>query len=268
MIEFNSIEKTLFVPMLGRIYASKHFPNLLYDEKALLLAPKLPLEILSKKQNQYSYLASACRSVNFDRYIKEFLIRHPNGAIVQLGLGLETTAYRINNEKVIFFGVDLPEVINYRKKLLGEITQEKLIVGDAFDISWLDQIRKDYGDMPLLVTASGLFYYFSEDKVISLLKKLQTYSNIEVVFDAVSKKGLQIMNKKLMKKLGHEDAKMYFYVDDANNLALKIGRNCHVLACEKYYHKISKKGMKISTKLAMKISDLFSMVKMIHLKMM
>ena len=35
MPEFNAIENTLFIPMLGRIYISEHFQNILYDEKAL-----------------------------------------------------------------------------------------------------------------------------------------------------------------------------------------------------------------------------------------
>ena len=44
MPEFNAVENTLFIPMLGRIYASEHFQNILYDEKALeLLIRKLEL---------------------------------------------------------------------------------------------------------------------------------------------------------------------------------------------------------------------------------
>ena len=32
MPEFSALENTLFIPMLGRIYASEHFRNILYDE--------------------------------------------------------------------------------------------------------------------------------------------------------------------------------------------------------------------------------------------
>ena len=42
MPEFNAVENTLFIPMLGRIYASEHFQNILYDEKALSLKDALP----------------------------------------------------------------------------------------------------------------------------------------------------------------------------------------------------------------------------------
>ena len=37
MSKLGVVEDTLFVPMLGRIYASEHYPQILYDKKALEL---------------------------------------------------------------------------------------------------------------------------------------------------------------------------------------------------------------------------------------
>ena len=42
MSKFNKVSKTLFVPMMGRIYSSENYPNILYDKTALKLKPKLP----------------------------------------------------------------------------------------------------------------------------------------------------------------------------------------------------------------------------------
>ena len=33
MSKLGVVEDTLFVPMLGRIYASEHYPQILYDKK-------------------------------------------------------------------------------------------------------------------------------------------------------------------------------------------------------------------------------------------
>ena len=35
MSHLGVVEDTLFVPMLGRIYASEHCPQIIYDKKAL-----------------------------------------------------------------------------------------------------------------------------------------------------------------------------------------------------------------------------------------
>ena len=76
MPEFSTVEDTLFVPMLGRIYASENFPHILRDEKALELKPQLPADLKGQDtQTQYTLMASAVRSTNMDRYIQDFMKR-------------------------------------------------------------------------------------------------------------------------------------------------------------------------------------------------
>ncbi len=260
------VEDTLYVPMLGMIYASENCRNILYDKKALELKKQMPEGMIENDtQTQYTYLASAARSANVDRYIADFIKRKPDGMIVQLGCGLETTYYRDDNGHTKWYGIDLPDVIEYRRSLLPEAERETYIAGDAFKKDWIEQIRAAYPNTPLLITASGLFYYFEEEQVLSLIRMLQNYGDIELLFDAVNKIGMTMMQKKHMKTVGHEDAKMFFYVDSAKELASKIGGTAKVLAEENFYSHIDKAGLKFSTKVSMTVSDWFSMVRMIHL---
>ena len=267
MRKLGVVEDTLFVPMLGRIHASEHCPQILYDKKALELKNKLPLDLIKQnKQNQYTLLASASRSANMDRFIRSFLERRPDGVIVQLGCGLETTYYRCDNRRTHWYAVDLPHVIDYRRELLPELERETYLAGDAFSEDWIRQVRTEFPDAPILVTAGGLFHYFEENKVISLLRMIGQSGNMEVVFDTVNKRGMTMMKKKYMKQVGHADAQMFFYVDSAEELAAKIRGNVKVIAEEPYYRYIPKNGLKLSTKVSMAVSDQFKMVKMICLK--
>ena len=80
MSEFGIVEDTMFIPMVGRIYATEKFPGILYDKKALSLKEKLPSALLETgNQSQYTLLASASRSANMDRHIQNFLKR--NGSL-------------------------------------------------------------------------------------------------------------------------------------------------------------------------------------------
>ena len=268
MSKLGVVEDTLFVPMLGRIYASEHCPQILYDKKALELKNKLPLDLIKQnKQNQYTLLASASRSANMDRFIQSFLERRPNGVIVQLGCGLETTYYRCDNGRTRWYAVDLPHVIEYRRELLPESERETYLAGDAFSEDWIRQVRTEFPDAPILVTAGGLFHYFEENKVVALLRTMGQFGNMEVVFDTVNKKGMAMMQKKYMKQVGHADAQMFFYVDSAKELAAKIGGNAKVIAEEPYYRHIPRNGLNLSTRLSMAVSDRLCMVKMIQLKL-
>ena len=166
MSKLGVVEDTLFVPMLGRIYASEYCPQILYDPKALELKKKLPSSLPEQDgQSQYTLLASAARSANMDRYIRAFLERRPDGVIVhvivQLGCGLETAYYRCDNGRSHWYAVDLPHVVEYRRELLPEPERETYLAGDAFAEDWIRQIRTDAPDAPILVTAGGLFHYFA-----------------------------------------------------------------------------------------------------------
>ncbi len=265
MPELSTVEDTLFVPMLGRIYASEKFPHILRDDKALQLKEKLPENLRGQDtQTQYTLMASAVRSNNMDRYIRDFLKRNPDGIIVELGCGLETAFYRNDNGKNLWYEVDLPDVIAYRTSLLEPQQRDVPIAADGFEEEWMKKIRAEHPDAPLLITASGLFYYFPQYRVLALFRMLKKYGNAEVVFDAVNAKGMKRMHK-YMKQVGHDDAAMYFYVDSGAEFANRVG--ARLLAEEPYYAHTQTKGLQFMTAATMKLSDRFGMVKMIHIRL-
>ena len=265
MPDFSTVEDTLFVPILGRIYASETFPHIFQDKKALELKRKLPPNIKGQDtQTQYTLLAGAVRSANMDRYIAAFMRRNPDGIIVELGCGLETAFYRNDTGNHLWYEVDLPSVIAYRQQLLEQPERSKNIASDAFSSDWIIEIRAAHPSAPLLVTASGLFYYFEKAQVLQLFRMLQAYGPVEIVFDTVNAQGMKRMSK-YMKQVGHDDAPMYFYVDSGEALAQEIGAK--LLTEEPYYAHTEKKGLQFVTSVTMKISDRCNMVKMIHLQL-
>ena len=262
--KFNKISSTLFVPMRGRIYTAQNFPNILTDEMALKLIDKLPPE--NKPQSQYTYIASAVRSRNMDRYIDSFLKKNNDGIIVEIGCGLETTYFRHPDIKNTFYDMDLPEVIEYRKKIIPLGKYQKLIKGDIFKEEWIEQIKNEIGNKPILIIAGGLFHYFERNNVIKAIQNMIKFDKVELVFDALNSLGIKGV-KKYMKEVGHDDATMYFYVNDVHELAKEIGPNVEVLEEEKYYSNTPRDGLDFMTKTQIIGSDLFYMVKMIHLKL-
>jgi O-methyltransferase involved in polyketide biosynthesis len=57
----------------------------------------------------------ALRTLRFDMEARRFLAAHPGGAtVVALGEGLETQFWRVDNGRVDWIAVDLPEAIEVR----------------------------------------------------------------------------------------------------------------------------------------------------------
>ena len=121
MKTLSAVSETLYVPLIGRIYATKFHPDILEDKSALAIEKKLP-EAMRKMpgQNEYTCLASAVRSRNIDEHIKTFLEVSPDGVIVNLGCGLETLYHRNDNGEAMWFELDLPEVLELRAQYFPE----------------------------------------------------------------------------------------------------------------------------------------------------
>ncbi len=251
---FEGVADTLYIPLTARIYVSEHFPQYFRDEKALSLKAEMPYEEIASKSSEYFHMAGACRFYNTDQMIRNFIAKHPVCNIVNIGCGLETSWFRIAPGKnVKFYEMDLPEVIDARRHVLGENENEILIPGDMFDFAWAEQIDKS---KPTLVTVIGVFQYFEEDRVIGFLKKLKsTFSSVEVIFDAMTAKAIKYAND-YIKKTGNNDAKLHFCADNGRSVAEKCSMK---LVEERPFFREARKQLrwklKLYTRIAMKVVD-------------
>lgn len=255
MSKFEGVADTLYIPLTARIYVSEHFPEYFRDDKAVALKNEMPYEEIASKSSEYFQMAGACRFYNTDQMIKAFIDRHEKCNIVNVGCGLETSYFRIglDTKKAVFYEMDLPEVIEARRRVLGENENEVLIPGDMFDFAWSAGIDKS---LPTLVTVIGVFQYFEEEKVIGFLKRLKaSFPSVEVIFDAMTGKAIKYAND-YIKKTGNKDAQLHFSADNGGSVAEKCGMK---LVEERPFfgtaRKQLKRKLKLYTRIAMKVVD-------------
>lgn len=172
---------------------------------------------------------------------------------------------RNDNGIAVWFELDLPEVLQLRSGLLPEQERDRHLPYSMFDYRWIDVVKKN-ANAPVLVLASGLFYYFHEEQVIDFIRHLAVMDDVRIVFDAVSSAGIY-GTRHYMKKMKRLDAEMFFSVDYAKKFAAAISPDVSVLEEKKYYGAvIAYPGIQFDTRAKMFFSDLFRMVKMIQLK--
>jgi O-methyltransferase involved in polyketide biosynthesis len=264
MENLQGVANTLFIPLAARVFASKKFPEYFYDEKSLSLEKYIPGDTIQKKSSEYSFMASVARYYNMDNMVKAFISKHRMCNIVYLGAGLETAYFRLNNKSVLFYEADLPEVIDIRRSILGEHENEILIGSDMFDTLWINKINKSF---PSLLIASGVFQYFTEDKVVEFIKNIRAnLKDAELIFDAANETGIKYANN-YVKKTGNTNALMYFYINDSIDFARKTDT---VLIEERVFftdaRKMLSKKLGFYTRLAMRIVDNKKRAVIMHLK--
>ncbi|HPF87493.1 MAG TPA: class I SAM-dependent methyltransferase [Candidatus Limiplasma sp.] len=266
MPALTTVSDTLYIPLLGRIYTTKHYPDILRDDAALAIYDTLEPRIKAMPgQTEYASLASAVRSMNMDRILCSFLSRHPDGAIVNLGCGLETLYQRNDNGEALWFELDLPEVLALRSQYFPESKRDRYLPYSMFDPQWMDIVKKAQRQ-PVLFIASGLFLYFPEDQIIGFIRLLAEFSQAEVVFDTLSPAGLRVA-RRMIDKMGKQEAPTYFCVKKADAFAAKISDAIQVTEEIRLYSLVqTDREMSFDTRFRIAFSDMFNMVKLIRMK--
>jgi O-methyltransferase involved in polyketide biosynthesis len=199
------VQKTMFLPLWGRAVESKKPNPMLIDETAVKIMERVDYDFSPMAQNidAITHIGWIMRSIVCDRTVREFLQRYPEGTIVNIGCGLDTTYERTDNGKLKWYDLDLPDVIQLRRNFVKESERRKFIVASFLEDEWLEKI--EVRDNVLFLVA-GVFYYFLETDVKNFLIRLtDRFPGSEILFDVTSPIGVKIANKKVVESSGLGD---------------------------------------------------------------
>lgn len=161
------VPETLLWNLYQRAAEARRPDAVLRDPRAVALVEAIDYPFRERFGDAGLGQWQALRARCFDLAAGRFLARHPAGTVVALGEGLETQFWRVDNGRVRWLTVDLPETIALRRELLPpESPRQRLLPGSALDESWLAEV--DPGD-GVLVTAQGLLMYFQPEEVHRLV---------------------------------------------------------------------------------------------------
>ena len=184
----SGVAKTLLITLYIRAMESQRPDALIKDERAEALVRQLDQESLKKTlalTDDFSRIAVILKGREFDRFAQDFLRRHPDAVVVHIGCGLDTRFERLDDGQVEWYDLDLPDVIELRRKLIGDEGGRYHLLGcSMLEPAWLEAVKVHRG-RPFLFLAEGVFMYFEEAQVKSLVLRLRDhFPGAELVFDA------------------------------------------------------------------------------------
>jgi O-methyltransferase involved in polyketide biosynthesis len=198
-VELGDIQKTLFMPVWARAVETQKDKPILIDKTAVKIIDSVDFDFSPMYQNvpEISQIAWIARCKRFDIIVRDFIERHPNGTVINIGCGLDTSYERINDSAIIWYDLDLPDVIDLKKKFLNESDNRKFIPSSFLDTKWFDDIIiKD----KVLFISTGVFVYFGETAIKEfIIKVADKFDDSELFFDVTSPKGLEIANQVIQK---------------------------------------------------------------------
>lgn len=165
----SGVPETLLIPLWARAAETKEQNPIIRDEKAAEIMAQIDYDFSKFNGSWMSQTGVAVRTEILDRETEKFIRKHPDAVIVNIGCGLDTRYFRLDNGRIRWFDLDLPEPIRIRKRFFQESRRYRMIDKSVFDYSWMEACQ---GEQDVLFIAEGVFMFFTEQEMKELMDRL------------------------------------------------------------------------------------------------
>jgi len=226
-IRMSDVSETSLLTLYCHAIESQSEDPIISDPKAVEIMQAVNQELSKSKNRLHKKMVKgkidkrmvvhiAIRAKRYDEYVIEFLKSSPDGVVVNIGCGLDSRFLRIDNGRVRFYDLDLPDVIGIKRRFFEETDRYRFISSSVLDYGWMATLLEAC-DGPFLFIAEGVFMYLHREDVKSLVLELQSrFSGSELVCEVFNDLWLKgalkgIVNFKMRKELHlGKDATFHF----------------------------------------------------------
>lgn len=185
MIKLSGVSETLLISLYARYLEHRRADAIIRDEKAAELVEKLDYDFSQFGDLGMVQVATAVRTEILDRGARAFLERHPSAVVVNLGAGLCTRFFRLDNGQVSWFELDLPQVKTVWDEFFEETERHKFLARSFLDFAWFDDLA-EYKGADFLFILEGISMYLREDEMKRLLRGMsEAFPGAEVLVEVL-----------------------------------------------------------------------------------
>ena len=186
--ELKGVTQTLLIPLMGRAFESQKKNGIIEDSKSKEIFKQIDYDFqgLKEKELRPSLFRTVIRTRIIDQLTQKYLAEYPSATIVEIGCGLNTRFERIDNGKLNWFDLDVPEVHRIWNMFFSETSRRHFLSNSAFDDLWMDQVKKR-SDGPYFFISEASINYFPEQQIRPLFDKLHRhFPGSHYLFDSAS----------------------------------------------------------------------------------
>jgi len=197
-IQLGQVQETLLVPLYARALDSQKKRPILNDPKAVEMVQSIDWDFRRFKQWP-RVMGCILRTAIFDERVREFLNRHPQGTVVEIGAGLNTRFERLDNGALHWFDLDLPDTVELRRRFFTDSERRVTLAASILDSGWIAAVRQSPG--PYCFVAEAVFIYLAEAEVKAALAQITAnFPGATIAFDTTTREGVNRANKDHMRR--------------------------------------------------------------------
>ena len=172
------VPETMLMTLYNRAVESQRTDSILRDEKAVRMVEQIDYDFSRFGEGR---VAHPIRAKVMDDWVQAFLKPHPQGTVVNLGVGLGTQSSRLDNGQARWVDLDVPESIALRRRFFEETSRHHMIACSALDVEWMEMVDPE---RPTFFVAAGLLMFFQPEDVQRLLCTLaERFPGAAMAFD-------------------------------------------------------------------------------------
>jgi O-methyltransferase involved in polyketide biosynthesis len=164
------IEQTAFLTQYARALDSRSARPILGDAMANDVVAKIDYDFRGLGLQTSVVCQTALRAKMLDDRVRDFVAKHPDAVVVDLGAGLDGGFYRVSpTSSVDWYSVDLPGITALRDQVLAPDEHSHSVAVSLADEHWPDSIP---ADRPTILIADGLFAFLSEPVIAGIFRRI------------------------------------------------------------------------------------------------
>jgi O-methyltransferase involved in polyketide biosynthesis len=190
------VQETALIPLYARALESRSEQPILEDPKAAEIVDAIDWDF-SRFAQRRTVMGLALRGAMFDVWVRDFLQQHPEGTVVGIGAGLNTRFERLDNGTVHWYDLDLPDIVELRRKFFSDSDRRTTLAGSLLDSDWIETVRRSPG--PYFLVAETVFVFLEEPQVKAALGRIASgFPQVTIALDTLARRAVDRGNK------GHE----------------------------------------------------------------
>ncbi len=174
-ITLGDVQTTALIPLAIKANETKRSNARVKDRKAAEIIEKLGVD--TEPYDKFmSHEGVIARTIMLDRQLRNIIKENPDTVVVNIAAGFDNRFERVDNGQILWFDIDLPDVITVRKKAFEERDRVQMIAGDVLQDGWCAAVKKALAgrrSRPVFL-AEGLFMYLTMNEIQKFLSVLKS----------------------------------------------------------------------------------------------
>ncbi|MCR5111082.1 MAG: class I SAM-dependent methyltransferase [Ruminococcus sp.] len=174
-LKLGDVQTTALIPLAVKANETLRKNARIKDNKAVEIIRTLSIDT-TQYDKFITHEGVVARTIMLDRQLNGIIKKHPDTVIVNVGAGFDDRFSRVDNGRILWFDLDLPDAIAARRKAFTERERVTMIAGSALEDSWCGQVKESLAgrkSKPVFI-AEGLFMYLTLEQIRTFLKVLKS----------------------------------------------------------------------------------------------